>query len=140
VLNREEAPNGSQGMLSDAAWCEHKYLVLAINPATRYCYARCLRCLFTGPERRSGKAARLALRVLKARTEANLQGLTASSAEESEQLEQFERRLERRLTPGIRWRLRYNCTKPWLRSGLQAVSSVLLAAAVATTTFYLLVI
>src|SRR5215213_2265762 len=127
-------------MLSDAAWCEHKYLVLAINPSNQILLARCLRCLFTGPERRSGKAARLALRVLKARTEANLQGLTASSAEESEQLEQFERRLERRLTPGIRWPLRYNCTKPWLRSGLQAVLYVLLAAAVPTTIYYLLVI
>ena len=70
---RGETPNGPQGTLSAAAWCDHSDLVLAINPDTTYCYARCLRCLFRGPERRSGKAARLALRVLSARTEANLQ-------------------------------------------------------------------
>ena len=69
---RGETSNGSQGTPSDVARCEHNDLVVAINPDTRYCYARCLRCLFRGPERRSGKAARLALRVLGARTEANL--------------------------------------------------------------------
>ncbi len=69
-----ENSNGSQDTLSEAAWCEHKDLVLVINPDTNYFYARCLRCLFTGPERRSGKAAGLALRVLGARTQANLQG------------------------------------------------------------------
>ena len=71
---RGETSIGSQGTLSDASRCEHNDLVLAINPDTRSCYARCLRCLFVGPERRSGKAARLALRVLGARAEANLEG------------------------------------------------------------------
>jgi hypothetical protein len=72
VPYRGETSNGSQGMLFNVR-CEHHDVVLAINPDTRRCYARCLRCLFRGPERRSGKAARLALRVLSARTEANLQ-------------------------------------------------------------------
>ncbi len=66
--------NRSQGTPSDASRCEHDALVLAINPDTRSCYARCLRCLLVGPERRSGKAARLALQVLGARAEANLEG------------------------------------------------------------------
>jgi hypothetical protein len=67
VPYRAETSNGSQGTPSEAARCEHDALVLAINPHTRYCYARCLRCLFRGPERHSGKAARLALLVLGAR-------------------------------------------------------------------------
>ena len=69
---RGETSNSGQGTLSDAAQCEHNDLVLAINPDTGYCYARCLRCLFTGPERPSGKAARLALRVLGFRSQVNL--------------------------------------------------------------------
>ena len=71
---RGEISNSGQGTLSDAARCEHDDLVLAINPDTGYYYARCLRCLFTGPERPSGKAARLALRVLGFRSKAKLQG------------------------------------------------------------------
>ena len=71
---RGETSNGSQGTLSEAARCEHDTLVLAINPDTGYCYARCLRCLFRGPERPSGKAARLTLRVLGFRSKAKLQG------------------------------------------------------------------
>ena len=71
---RGEISNGSQDPPSDAARCEHNDLALAINPDTGYCYARCLRCLFTGPERPSGKAARLALRVLGFRSKAKLQG------------------------------------------------------------------
>jgi len=67
VLYRGDTSNRSQGTPSEAARCEHKDLVLTINPDTKYCYARCLRCLFRGPERRSGKTARLALRVLGAR-------------------------------------------------------------------------
>ncbi len=70
---RDEASNSGQGTVPDTAGCEHNDLVLAINPATGYCYARCLRCLFTGPERPSGKAARLALRVLRFRSKGNLQ-------------------------------------------------------------------
>jgi hypothetical protein len=67
VPYRGETSNGSQGTPSEAARCEHDALVLAINPDTKYCYARCLRCLFTGPERPSGEAARKALLVLEAR-------------------------------------------------------------------------
>src|SRR5918994_7328546 len=59
---RGEASNSGQSTISDTAGCEHNDLLLAINTDTGYCYARCLRCLFTGPERRSAEAARLALR------------------------------------------------------------------------------
>jgi hypothetical protein len=69
---RGETSNSGQGTMPDTARCEHNDLVLAINPDNGYCYARCLRCLFTGPERPSGKAARLALRVLGTRRKANL--------------------------------------------------------------------
>ena len=69
---RGEASNSGQSTISDTAGCEHNDLLLAINTDTGYCYARCLRCLFTGPERRSGKAARLALRVLGSRSKVNI--------------------------------------------------------------------
>jgi hypothetical protein len=72
VSHRGETYNGGQYTRPDADRCEHNHHVLAINTDTGYCYARCLRCLFTGPERRSGEAARLALRVLGLRSKANL--------------------------------------------------------------------
>jgi len=62
VSHRGETYKGGQYTRPVADRCEHNDLLLAINTATGYCYARCLRCLFTGPERRSGEAARLALR------------------------------------------------------------------------------
>jgi hypothetical protein len=74
VRFRGEGSNSGQGTIPDTAGCDHNDLLLAINTDTGSCYARCLRCLFTGPERRSGKAARLALRVLGARSEVNLRG------------------------------------------------------------------
>ncbi len=46
---------------------------------------------------------------------------------DSDQLELFKRRLEQRLGLWERWRLRYNCSKPWLRDALQALWYVLLA-------------
>ena len=60
--------------------------------------------------------------------------------EESEQLKQFERRLERRLGLGERLRIRYNSSKPELRLLLYATWYVLLAAAVVSTIYHLLVI
>ena len=72
MSHRGETYNGGQYTRPDADRCAHSDLLLAIKTDTGYCYARCLRCLFTGPERRSGEAARLALRVLGARRKANL--------------------------------------------------------------------
>ena len=72
LSHRGETYNGAQYTRPDGDRCEHNDLLLAINTDTRYCYARCLRCLITGPERRSGEAARLALRVLGARRKAYL--------------------------------------------------------------------
>lgn len=60
--------------------------------------------------------------------------------EESEQLKQFERRLERRLGLGERLRLRYNSGKPELRVLVNATWYVLLAAAVVSAIYHLLVI
>ena len=57
---------------------------------------------------------------------------------DSGQLKQFEKRLERRLGLRERWRLRYNYSKPWLRSSLYAICYVLLAAAAASTIYHLL--
>jgi phosphoribosyl-AMP cyclohydrolase len=62
-----ETSNRSQGTLSEDVRCKHDALVLAVNPDTKYCYARCLRCLFMGRERPTGEAARKALLVLGAR-------------------------------------------------------------------------
>ena len=59
---------------------------------------------------------------------------------DSEQLKQFEKSLERRLGLRERWRLRYNCSKPWLRSSLYAVMYVLLAAAAARAVYHLLTV
>jgi hypothetical protein len=57
---------------------------------------------------------------------------------DSEQLKQFKRRLEGRLGLGERWRLRYNCSKPWLRSSMYAGWYVFLAAAAVSTIYHLL--
>ena len=62
MSHRGETYNGGQYTRPVADRCEHNDLLLAINTDTGYCYARCLRCLFTGPERHSGEAAHLALR------------------------------------------------------------------------------
>ena len=59
---------------------------------------------------------------------------------DSEQLKQFERRLEGRLGLGERLRLRYNSSKLELRILLHATWYVLLAAAVVSTIYHLLVI
>jgi hypothetical protein len=64
----------------------------------------------------------------------------ALNREESEQLQQFERRLERRLGLGKRLRLRYNSSKLELRVLVHATWYVLLAAAVVSTIYHLLVI
>jgi len=72
VSHTGETYNGGQYTRPAADRCEHNHHLLAINTDTGYCYARCLRCLFTGPERRSGEAARLALRVLGLRSKAKL--------------------------------------------------------------------
>jgi hypothetical protein len=60
--------------------------------------------------------------------------------EDTEQLEQFERRLQRR--PGLEahLRLQNNRCKPWLRGLVHATWYVLLAAAVVSTIYHLLVI
>jgi hypothetical protein len=58
---------------------------------------------------------------------------------DSEQLKQFKRRLERRLGLWERWRLRYKCSKHWLRGALRALWYVFLAAAAASTIYYLVV-
>lgn len=60
--------------------------------------------------------------------------------EESEQLKQFERRLQRRLGLGERVRLWYNSSKPELRVLVHATWYVLLAAAVVSTIYHVLVI
>jgi hypothetical protein len=57
---------------------------------------------------------------------------------ESGQLKQFEKRLERRLGLRARWRLRYDCSKPWLRGTLQALWYVLLAELAASAIYLLL--
>jgi hypothetical protein len=57
---------------------------------------------------------------------------------ESEELKQFKRRLEQRLGLGERWRLRYKCSKPWIRGALYALWYVFLAAAAASTIYHLL--
>ena len=57
---------------------------------------------------------------------------------DSDQLKLFKRRLEQRLGLWERWRLRYNCSKPWLRGSLYAVMYVLLAAAAASAIYHLL--
>ena len=72
MSHRGETYNGGQYTRPVADRCEHNHHLLAISTDTGYCYARCLRCLFTGPERRSGEAARLALRVLGLRSKAKL--------------------------------------------------------------------
>ena len=64
----------------------------------------------------------------------------ALNREESEQLKQFERRLEGRLGLGERLRLQYNSSKLELRVLLHATWYVLLAAAVVSTIYHLLVI
>jgi hypothetical protein len=56
---------------------------------------------------------------------------------DSDQLKLFKRRLEQRLGLWERWRLWYNCSKPWLRGFLYAVMYVLLAAAAASTIYHL---
>ena len=60
--------------------------------------------------------------------------------EDTEQLKQFERRLQRRLRLGERLRLLYNSSKPELRVFVHATWFVLLAAAVVSTIYHLLVI
>ena len=60
--------------------------------------------------------------------------------EDSEELKQFERRLDRRLGLKKRLRLRYNRSKPELRVLVHATWYVLLAAAVVSTIYHLLVI
>jgi hypothetical protein len=62
------------------------------------------------------------------------------NSEDTEQLKQFERRLERRLGLGKRLRLRCNSSKPELRILVYATWYVLLAAAVVSTIYHLLVI
>ena len=64
----------------------------------------------------------------------------ALNREESEQLKQFERRLERRLGLKERLRLLYNSSKLELRILVYATWYVLLAAAVVSTIYHLLVI
>ena len=66
------------------------------------------------------------------------EGKVLDRAESAEQLKQFKRGLEQRLGLWERWRLRYNCSKPWLRGSLYAVMYVLLAAAAASTIYHLL--
>ena len=62
------------------------------------------------------------------------------NSEDAERLEQFERRLQRRLGLGERLRLLYNSSKPELRVFVHATWFVLLAAAVVSTIYHLLVI
>ena len=57
--------------------------------------------------------------------------------EDTEQLKQFERRLQRRLGLGERLRLLYNSSKPELRVLVYATWFVLLEAAVVSTIYYL---
>jgi hypothetical protein len=62
------------------------------------------------------------------------------NSEDTEQLKNFERRLQRR--PGLEAHLRRqnNRTKPWLKVLVHATWYVLLAAAVVSTIYHLLVI
>jgi hypothetical protein len=57
----ERVDNKSAGSV-----CDHRYPMLVTETNTG-CYARCLACLATGPERPTGRAARQALAVLGAR-------------------------------------------------------------------------
>ena len=60
--------------------------------------------------------------------------------EDTEQLKQFERQLERRPGLGEHLGLRNNSSKPLLRTFVHATWYVLLAAAVVSTIYHLLVI
>jgi hypothetical protein len=60
--------------------------------------------------------------------------------EDTEQLKQFERRLQRRLGLREHLRLLYNGSKPEFRVLVHATWFVLLAAAVVSTIYHLLVI
>ena len=53
-----------QGKKLGAFGCDHDYPVLVTNTESGRYYARCLACLAIGPECRSSKAARRALRAL----------------------------------------------------------------------------
>jgi hypothetical protein len=64
----------------------------------------------------------------------------ALNSEDTEQLKQFQRRLERRPGLGAHLRLRNNSSRPWLRAFVHATWYVLLAAAVVSTIYHLLVI
>ena len=65
-----ETTRNERDSRSDNLQCEHRYPMLVIGTNTGY-YARCLGCLTAGPERPRGEAARQALRVLGAGSEAN---------------------------------------------------------------------
>ena len=70
---REEALDYRRGARYEAPWCTHEYTML-VTDTEAGCYARCLRCLSTGPEYPNAKEARGALLILGIRNAADLQG------------------------------------------------------------------
>ena len=69
-----EALDYGWGVRYEAPWCTHEYPMLVSDTEAGCCYARCLRCLSTGPECPNEKDARRALLVLGVRNVADLHG------------------------------------------------------------------